>query len=272
MSLGTFNNGGNKKKDYSPVTYSPVRFANPDSKIDPSGLSFSFWKSLLKISIAPYISNANGSFPTIDKDNSIDIYLSPMKAKILLDNSILFQNDNHRWNNIGVNTNKGLIYLTDGREEFGIDDGSVFLVIKLIDSESGEITSAIAYQFVNNYYAITNYEGGNNFTKEFLTPNPELAMFIQVLKSYVENVNAAIAASIIDNQKYDMSRLTTRISSIQEKLGIQLSSNNGNSSKGFAKSFFDNYNNSSSDSTTSSSISEGDYSYEDILDDSGLPF
>ena len=261
MSLGTFNNGVNKKKDYSPVTYSPVRFANPDSKIDPSGLSFSFWKSLLKISIAPYTSNANGSFPTIDKDNSIDIYLSPMKAKILLDNCIAFQNDIHRWDNIGVNTNKGLIYLTDGREEFGVDDGSIFLVIKLIDSESGEITSAIAYQFVNNYYAITNYKGGSNFAKEVSTSNPELEMFIQVLKSYVENVNAAIAASIIDSQKYDMNRITTRINSIQEKLGIQTSSNNGG--KGFAKSFFDN--NSGSDTTSSSS--KEDYSYGDLLGD-----
>ena len=86
-------------------------------------------------------------------------------------------------------------------------------------------------------------------------------MFIQVLKSYVENVNAAIAASIIDSQKYDMNRITTRINSIQEKLGIQTSSNNGG--KGFAKSFFDN--NSGSDTTSSSS--KEDYSYGDLLGD-----
>ena len=37
MALGTYNNSGNNsKKDYSPTTYSPVKFFNSESKVDPS--------------------------------------------------------------------------------------------------------------------------------------------------------------------------------------------------------------------------------------------
>ncbi len=266
MSLGSYNN---KKKDYSPVTYSPVRFYNSESKVDPTSMSFSFWKSLLKISIAPYQQNQNeGSYPSIDKDSSIDIYLSPMKAKQLLLCCERFQKNPSEFTNIGVNTNKGIIYLTNGVSEFNTD--STFVVIKIVDPESGNITSAITYEFNKEFYAITDYTGGSNFNKNYdYSTWIEFEMFKTVLKSYVESANCAIAATVIDNNKFDVSRLTSRISSIQEKLGIQFNGG-GNSSGGYAKSYFDNNSGSSSSSNTTLNTGTTSESYDEILEDFNL--
>lgn len=237
MSLGTYNNS-NAKKDYSPTTYSPVRFYNSESKVDPSCMSFSFWKQLLKISISPYNQNTSeGSYPSIDKDASIEIYLSPMKAKLFLSYLKNIRDTGKcEWNNVGVNTNKGIIYFTEGKE-FG--QNGQFIVIKIIDQESGNCMSSIAYEFNSNYSAIVNYNGGSDFNRDnTFAPSIEFDMFISVLENYVESVNYAIAATVVDNQKFDVSRITTRIMSIQDKLGIQQSGEG----RSYGKSYFDNNN------------------------------
>ena len=52
MALGdTYNN--NERKNYSPSVTSGYRFSNPESAIDKTSLSFTFWNKLLKVSIAP---------------------------------------------------------------------------------------------------------------------------------------------------------------------------------------------------------------------------
>ena len=50
---GASNNyaNDNNKKYEDPTVYSPVALKNPESNIDPSRLSFSYWKNLLKIII-----------------------------------------------------------------------------------------------------------------------------------------------------------------------------------------------------------------------------
>ena len=227
MSLGTYNsNSNNKKKDFSPTTYSPVKFFNSESKVDPSSLNFAFWKSLLRISITPMKAKAEGSVPELDKDNSIDIYLSPMKAKLFLQYANDFRKDPNKFTNVGVGTNKGIIYLTSGKNEFGVD--SLFVIIKIIDFEHNEILSCAAYEFNRNIFGITDYTEGANFNQNYdYAEFIEFDMFLDVISSYVSSVNYAIAASVVDNNKYDVSRLSTKITSIQEKLGIDFKKSSG---------------------------------------------
>lgn len=261
MSLGTYNNANNSKKDYSPVTYSGVRFFNSESTIDPSSMSFSFWKGLLKISIAP-IKTGEGSNPEIDKDNSIDIYLTPMKASILFKYISNYNCD--VFDNAGVSTNKGIIYITDGRKEFGIPSGHVFIVIKILDQETGSIKSAIAYEFnSSNHYGIVNYVNSNEYEKNTqYAGSAELELFCTVLSTYIESSTYSMAASVVENMKYDVSRLTTRITSIQDHLGIEHGKNKTQYRNG---SYFDRNNNVSS--SYSGRETETVDSYDNLIDD-----
>lgn len=269
MSLGTYNNSNNKKKDYSPITYSPVRFFNSESKIDPSSLGFSFWKNLLKISISPMKNAAEGSVPEMDKDNSIDIYLSPLKAKLFLEYATEFRLDPNKFTNIGIGTNKGIIYLTSGKTEFGTD--SLFVVIKLMDFEQGSVTSCIAYEFNRNTFGISNYTGGTNFEKNYdFAQFTEFDMFVETIFSYVSSVNYAIAASVIDNNKYENSRLNTKITSIQEKLGIDTNKKSSYNGGASSNNYWNNNggSNSSPNMNISSSNSPEHYdNYNQLVDD-----
>lgn len=265
MSLGTYNNSNNSKKDYSPVTYSAIRFFNSESNIDSSSMSFSFWKGLLKISISP-IKTGEGSNPEIDKDNAIDIYLTPIRASLLLKYISMYELDPHRYDNVGVSTNKGLIYITTGTKEFGVPDGRLFIVIKILDQNDGRIKSAIAYEFSKaQCYGIVNYENSDRYEKntEFAS-NAELDLFCNVLRTYVESSSYAMAASVVENMKYDVSRMTTRISTIQEKLGIDTKSGYKNGGGYKNSSYFDKNGGGNSSSGSSSAEQVG---YDELIND-----
>lgn len=266
MSLGTYNSkGNNKKNDYSPVTYSPVKFFNSDSKIDPSTLNFSFWKSLLKVSITP-LKVVQGSATEMDKDNNIDIYLSPMKAKLFLQYAEDFRKNPNKFTNVGIGTNKGIIYLTSGKSEFNTE--SLFVVIKLMNFEEGTVTSCIAYEFNRNNFGITDYAGGTEFNKNYdFAEFVEFDMFLDVIRSYVESVNYAIAATVVDNNKFDVARISNKIGSIQEKLGIETGKKSYNGSSNNS-SYWNNNGSSNSSSSpamnTSSGSSNGPEQYDNL--------
>lgn len=86
MALGDQNqdngNNGGAKTVYSPVTYSPMAFKNPTSKI-ASEISFSYWKGTLAISISAMLPRRQGAtFDEYDRDNAVVIYLNSSKARI----------------------------------------------------------------------------------------------------------------------------------------------------------------------------------------------
>lgn len=267
MSLGTYNNPTGKKNDYSPVTYSSVKFFNSESSIDPSAMSFSYWKGLLKISITP-VKTGEGSAPEIDKENSIDIYLTPIKAHMFLNYIKLWKTNLDEYDNVGVSTNKGIIYLTNGIKEFGTSGDRLFIVIKILDQNTGLVKSAIAYEFSSTqYYGIINFMDSNNYSKDTSFANDaELNMFMIVLKTYVDASTDAVASTVIDNMKYDVSRLTTRISTIQEKLGIEVK--NGGNNKGYrSSSYFDRDGGGSTSSSSATRSSAEQVDYNDFIND-----
>ena len=134
MPLGnnSYNKGNSngKKNDFSPTTYSSVKISNFDSGVDPSSVSFSFWKGMLRITITPIKKSADGGY-NFDKDNATEVYLTPTRAALFLNYLKLFRKDPNAYVNVGVTAGNSIIYVTNGAEEFDEQDGNgLFLIIK----------------------------------------------------------------------------------------------------------------------------------------------
>lgn len=236
------NSNNNKKKDYSPTVYSAVRMTNVNSQIDKTSLSFSYWKQLLAVSITPYKGNdfANGSYPELDLDHQVKIYLSPSRTIMLLRMLDKFLADPKAFSNMGIPTNKGIIYFSNGEE---YNRPGIYLVIKLIDFATGETKTMAAYEFApdSEYFGITNYNDQNDFGRDdTVGVNVEIELFKQVLKNYLVNCDGSVAGCVLDNLKYDITRINNKLDAIMENLGISKHNNGGSSNYGQANSYWNN--------------------------------
>lgn len=239
MALGdNYNkNNSNNNKNYSPTVYSAYKFNNADSKVDPTTLAPSFWNGMLKLSIAPKKETNNGEI-AFDYEQSISLYLTHTKARLLLEEIEEFQRNPNMYKNVGVSSGSGLISLSNG-SEFGVN--SLILVIRKLNPESGQVESSMAYEFKQDYhYTIRDFEESTvGFSKVFYE-SIELEQFKTLLKSYYEAMTGAVAYSIIDNLKYDTSRFNTKIDLMMDKLGIEKKTNYSNNSSKSSSSIFDN--------------------------------
>ena len=227
MALGNMYNN-NQKKDTSPSVYSYYRMSNPTSSVDQTNLTFTYWKGLLKISIAPRKQTTDDTI-AFDYDAAISIHLSYTKASILANEirEFLSGTDKNIFNR-GVSTPKGCIYICDGSE---FKSKNPCLVIKLV-AEDGSILSSIAYEFNTNYhFSIRNFdEVTKNFDKEFNSYNTqEINELLAVLDTYVQSVTNATAYSVVDSLHYTHDRLSNNISAIAEKLGVETGKKSANS-------------------------------------------
>lgn len=268
MALGNNsynNNSKSDKKDYSPTTFSTVRLTNIDSSIDPTSLGFSYWKGMLKISIVPI--KISGDEVHYDRDNGISACLTPLRASLLYNYLLAFKNNPTEYINFGINTRNAVLYITNGKEEFGIDD-SIFFVIKSVD-DSGNKISEIAYQFKtadSDYFGIVDYREGSNFLKDTrFARTIEFDMFLNVFKNYIDAVSGGYAATVVDATKYSFNSVIGKLTTIQENLGIDTSSKS--KKNGYNASQF--YNNNGGYATSNSSdysdkIEEVD-DYSDLL-------
>ena len=141
--------------------------------------------------------------------------------------------------NVGVAAGaEGLIYICDGKE-FSAEGPC--LVIRKID-ENGNSTSTFVYEFrMNTHSSIVNYV---EKTKSFDSngyPLLEIEQVINLLKSYYESMTMAIAYSIQETNKYDNSRLNTKLKVMGEKLGVEFNKQGDNrSSRSSNTSYFNN--------------------------------
>lgn len=239
MALGdTYNN--NEKKNYSPSVTSAYRYSNPDSTIDKTQLSFSFWNKLLKISIAPKKETENDEV-SFDHENAGSVYLSHTKAFILYKEICKFLEGYSKGtnpDNVGVSSGKdGLIYLSSGKE---FNAAGPCLVIRKID-EKGHPTATFVYEFRRGIHSsIINYKEKTASFESNFYDSIEIEQMANLLKSYYESMTMAIAYSIQETNKYDNSRINTKLKVIGEKLGIDYNSkqNTGNSNRSVNSSYF----------------------------------
>lgn len=275
MAFGSnYNNTNmNTKKDSSPTTYSNVRLSNPTSSVDPSSVTFSYWKGLLRLEVTPMKLNADSTY-NYDRDNSVSVFLSPTKAFMFYQQMLAFRQNPDAYVNIGINTKSAVMYLTNGVSEFGEDNKGIFLVIKSVN-EHGEVTSAIAYQFKtssNDYYGIVNYVGGSNFSKNYdFAATIELDILIRVFDNYIDAIGGAYAATVVDASRFSTNTIIGRINAIHDKLGIEYSGS-GNKRRGSnASEFFNNNGNNGGyslpEGTASSSKVEEYDDYSILADD-----
>lgn len=239
MALGdTYNN--NEKKNYAPSVTSGYRFGNPESTIDKTSLSFSYWNKLLKVSIAPRKKTDDDSI-AYDHDNAGSVFLSHSKALILHDEIIKFleeYNEGKAPSNVGVSSgSEGLIYICNG-EEFNAEGPC--LVIRKID-ESGHSTSTYVYEFRRDVHAaVVNYTEKNAKFESRFYPQLEIVQFCNLLKSYYEAMTMAVAYSVQEANKYDNSRINTKLKLIGEKLGVDMNRSNNDKIRNSNTSYFSN--------------------------------
>lgn len=239
MALGdTYNN--NERKNYSPSVTSGYRFSNPDSTIDKTSLSFSFWNKLLKVSIAPK-KETEGDIIAFDYDNAGAVYLSHTKAFMLYKEMVNFLENYKKGSgyntNVGVATgSEGLIYICDGKEFSA--DGPCFVIRKI--DENGNCTSTFVYEFRTDVHSsVIDYTEKTKSFESNIYELLEIEQIINLLKSYYEAMTMAVAYSIQEANKYDNSRLNTKLKIMGEKLGVEFSKQN-NSSRNSNISYFTN--------------------------------
>ena len=264
MPLGnTYSSSGyGAKKDYAPTVYANYyRLSNPDSKIDPTTVNYEYWKGMLKISIAPKKPTTDGSI-AYDSDKSIAIYLTIPKAIIFKQEIEKFLAEPGKWHNCGVSTNKGCIYVSDGKE---FNSDAMCLVINVIDQETGRTASTIAYEFHNNYhFGIRNYREEDNkgaFDKMYDEYNNlEVYTLLRVLNTYLDAFTQANGAAVQDTMYYRLDKMNNNIYAIAEKLGVDVGRKSNNANYSNKSSFFNNNGNVISSKPSTQAYSD----YEDI--------
>lgn len=243
MALGdTYNN--NEKKNYSPSISAGYRFGNPDSTIDKTALTFTYWNKLLKISIAPKKENTDGTDAiAYDHDNAGSVYLSHTKALVFYKEIMAFLEGYANGNavtNAGVASGKdGLVYICDGKE-FNAE-GPCF-VIRKINNENGKCEAVFVYEFRRGIHSsVLNYVEKNSSFESKFYDLIEIEQVANLLKSYYESMTMAIAYSVVETQKYDTSRINTKLKVIGEKLGVEFKAQNiNNASRASNNSYFSN--------------------------------
>ena len=247
---------------FTPSIRSAYRFFNSASSVDNTALTFTYWSSLLKITMNPIIVQ-EGSANKVDTNNHIDIYLSPSKAQMFLHCIKLFRKNPDAYENIGVNTNKGIIFIANGEKMYG--KKGTFIVINLINNDNGEKEGEAAYEINSDVYAISNYNGGNNFEKYYdYSQDIELDMIETLLNSFIEAYTNAVASSVLEANKFNDHRLFSFIKDTREKLGITRDTTGG-SSKYNKSNWFNS--NTGNNSISAESPKTNSAEYEDVMND-----
>jgi len=231
MALGEQYN--NNKKFVEPVVHSRYAFSNPNSKVDQTRIGFDFWAGLLKVTVSPKKGENSEGFSTWDYENNISIYLPHTKAEMFKEELIKFLNNKNEYNNSGVGAGAGLISISNGKE-YGID--CPVITIRNIN-EQGAVQASFAYQINQQYYfAIKNFneKEPSKYEKEYYD-NLEIEQIIKLLDSYVKATSGAIAYSVIENNRFNNSRINTKLDLTCEKLGIEFKKGSNKSSNSFFK-------------------------------------
>lgn len=248
MALGdTYggNTDSNKKEFKSPEVYSGFNTSN-ENGIDPSALSYSFWKGFLKIAIAPLLKNPTDK-QKWDHKNAACVYLTHTHARVLKKMALSVL-EGKMFNGGVIAQGTNLITLSDGKE---VGAKGPCLIIRCVQQD-GTISGTYVYEFNRDNYGIVNFKAdSSDFDREFYE-NVEIDEFIEILDEFSEQMSKATAYTVIEEMKYDNSRLNTKIGLIAEALGVEFIGGRGKGGSKSNSSYFDSGNSDSSPSKRSS--------------------
>lgn len=263
MSLGnTYNNNQNSKTSNLSV-YSAYRMNNAESKIDATCITFRFWAGNLCISIFPRKNTGNDEV-LFDMDNGITIYMSHTKARIFKHEVEIFLSDPVKYNSVGVPSGQAVITISNGAE-YGKDNPVI--TIRKINSDTGEVIASFAYEFKRDYhFSIRNYNDRDRTFESCYEDyqNIEIEQLITLLDEYIKASTNAIAFTVVDQQKYSLSRMEDKINAIAANLGVELPNKGGNKRRYNGNTFFNNSNSSNSGGGYSSNINYGSATIDDL--------
>lgn len=258
MSLGnTYNNPsnttGNNSKVFDPTVYSAYRMNNAESAIDPTCLTFRFWKNNLCIGIFPR-KNTGTDEVQFDMDNGITIYLSHTKARILADEIKKYLQNPVAYNGAGVPSGQAAISISNGAE-YG--KNSDVLTIRKVN-ENGEVVSSFAYEFKHDYHFSIRGYIGESFDKIYEDYQKlEIEQVVTVLEEYYKAVTNAVAFTVMDQRKFGANRTDTKLDAIAAALGVETNRSSGGQRRFNNNSYFNGNNNGSSNNGASGSYSSG---------------
>lgn len=239
MALGdnNYRYNGERREMYRPTVYGIALNNTTEQAIDKSSLSFSMWKSTIKISIAyPLANQGTAEYTQWDRDNAGVIYLTPTKASMFAEILERFIENPEKYTGYGVAAGKSLITISDGSE--GNKAGHWCIIIRQVNTETGKCEKIYGYEIKKDYSVIYGYDNSGNYKKDSsLFENKELMMVIDQLKDYARNANNAIAFSVIDNMSWNNEHLMSTLTKIAEGVGVNLPARNGGFG-GTTKSYF----------------------------------
>ena len=224
-----FNNGNGGKKFREVETFSAYGLRNTEGS-EPSALSFSFFRELLKLQISPRLPNPSND-KMWDYDNSVVAYLTHIKARILKDQIEEVMAGNIESGGVPTGAD-GLVTFSNGKE---IGSNFYCLILRKIDQNSGVVLSSYVYEFKPQYhYAICNFNQTTAEHDKRYYDELEIEQLKDLLNQYYLAMTNATAYSVVNQMRFDISRLNTKLLDIAKANGIEYgegnSNNNGNNS------------------------------------------
>lgn len=207
----------------TPTIYGYSLF-NRDAKVDKTMLSFSMWKTTIRLGIFPLIESENEDQPKVDKKGGLSIYLTPFKAHMFAELIKRFKENPEAYSGKGVPSGQCLVSIEDPRYATGYNkpDANPLIVIRKVTPETGALEASYAYEINDDYYGIVDFYDQNSgqFTKNYEEfKGMELDIIIQQLESYYQAMSNSTAFSVIENQYQYLDK-------IANKLGVELMANN----------------------------------------------
>jgi len=235
MALGNYDNN-QKDSVFRPNVYGYSMGNTGESALDKTNLSFTMWKSTIKISISPAVEGGSGERTEWNWKGAVSIYLTPTKALQFAEILRKYKEDPDTYNGWGVFAGKGFISVCNGKAFGGSKD---CIVVQAI-SEEGTVTAQYAYEFKTDYHKVL--ESFNSETGEFVENTDmfkdiEIGQVITQLSDYATAASNAIAFSVVDNLAWTFHYQNRDIEKIAAKLGVNLENQKASSSN---KSYFNN--------------------------------
>jgi hypothetical protein len=176
----------------------------------------------------------NGNIEFQDK-NTVAIHINHTKARILSAMIKEFINSytaNGSAQSVGVtckhsNGTESIVNISDGTD-FGIDNPTPVVSIKVFQSADGSLVSSANYQIKSEaYFGITGSTNPEPTKFDIKTSADninfeltELYELVTVLDTFVESMTNADAYSVMDQLKWNDHRINKKLTSIQDSLGI----------------------------------------------------
>lgn len=222
---------------YSPTVFG-LTFVNKLSSLDKTMLSFSMWKTTIKIALYPLIETSDGYADDqvkFDRKNGLAIYLTPKKAHIFAELIKMYKVDPASAAGKGVPAGQCLITIEDPSKT---NTKNPCVVIRKINSDTGMVEQSYAYEVNDESSAIIDdYDPSTGqFTKDFdKFRYHDLDMIIIELEQYAQAMTNAQAFAITES-------LYPHLEKIASKLGVELASQYGNAGTYRNTSYFANNN------------------------------